>query len=201
MKRITTTTGLVAISILAISTNATPAEFSYSYLEGNYLSIVDSSDGPGVDGEGLGVTGSFAISPMLAIGINYKEYDFDRVSGFKVDVTQTQIGLTAHTAISPNMDILGSINFLDAELVANDGFFLLRDDDTGYSAGIGLRYMLSNTVELNASLTGIYIFNDKSTELDLGARYYASDKLSFAAGYITADDDVSTVALSARYGF
>lgn len=192
-----TTQYLLAISIIAISTNAMSQGISYDYIQGTYSSLTDDSLGVDVDGDGFAVAGSFSVSPNIAVTALLGSTSFDRVAGLDIDANEFNFGITAHTSIAPGTDFFGNFSIVNGEVEVSDGFTTLSDDDTGNSITIGLRHMASNTVEISAAFSRVDIFDGTGNTTGFGARFYANEKISFGIGYSTGDD-VDTFLLSAR---
>ena len=197
MIKISTKTCLIAASILALSSNVFSKEISYNYIQGTYSSITDSSLGVDVDGNGFAASGSFSISPNIAITALYGTVSFDRVLGIDVDATELDFGITAHTSIAPSTDVFGNFSVINAEIEASDGFTTISDDDTGNSITIGIRHMATDKIEISAGFSRVDIFDDTANAFGFGARFYANDKFSIGIGYSTGDD-VDTLLLNAR---
>jgi len=189
---------LLAVAMLAISSTALSKEISYDFIQGTYssISITDSSL-PDIDGNGFSVSGSFSISPNLAINAGYESTSFDRVLGIDLDATALTFGITAHTAVAPGTDVFGSFSMLNSDVEASNGFTTISDDDTGNIISIGLRHMLSETVELVIGASRTDIFDATSNIFGLGARFYANDTFSLGVGY-SAGDDTDSILLNAR---
>lgn len=197
MLKVSTKTYMVVASILVLSSNAFSKEISYDYVQGTYSSITDSSLGVDVDGNGFAASGSFSISPNIAITALYGAVSFDRVFGIDVDATELDFGITAHTSIVPNTDIFGNFSVINGKVEASDGFTTISDDDTGNSISVGIRHMATDKAEISAGFSRVDIFDDTANTFGVGARFYANEKLSIGIGY-SIGDDVDTFLLNAR---
>ena len=118
-----------------------------------------------------------------------------------VNFTELNLGLTSHSSITPETDIFGSFSVLKVEGEIDDGSTTTSDSDTGNTISVGLRHMINNTVELNASLTRENIFDDTIIINSFGARLYASEIFSVGVGYFTGNDDVDAILLNVRIDF
>lgn len=197
MLKISTKKHLLAISIMALSTNAFSKEISYDYIQGTYSSLTVSSLGVDVDADGFAAAGSFSISPNIAITALFGSTSFDRIAGIDVDVTEFDFGITAHTSVAPGTDVFGNFSVVNGEVEASDGFTTISDDDTGNSITVGLRHMATDSVEISAAFSRVDIFDDTGNTFGFGARFYANEKFSIGVGYSTGDD-VDALLLSAR---
>ena len=192
-----TTKHLLAISIMAISTNAMSKDISYDYVQGTYSSLTDSSLGVDIDADGFAVSGSFSVSPNIAVTALLGSTSFDRTAGVDIDTNEFDFGITAHTSVAPGTDIFGNFSIVNGEVEASYGFTTISDDDTGNSITVGLRHMPSESVELSAAFTRVDIFDDTGNTTGFGVRFYANEKISFGVGYSTGDD-VDALILGAR---
>ena len=190
-------TTIIVIPFIVFATNAYSKNISYDYVQATYSSITDSGLGFDVDGDGFAVSGSFSVTPNIAVGALFGSTSYDDIFGVTVDATELNFGLVAHTSVSPGTDIFGSFSVVNAEVELSDGFNTLTDDDTGNAIGAGIRSMISDKVEVNVALARVDIFDDSATDFGLGARFYVDQKISLGVAYVTGDD-VDTLLLSAR---
>ena len=189
---------VLAVAILVASTSAMSKEISYDYVQGTYISSTDSSiPGFDINADGFGFSGSFSVSPNVALTAGFGATSFDRIQGIDIDATSIDFGITAHTSVGPKTDILGNFSILLVDVEASDGFITISDDDTGNVISVGLRHMASDAVELEVGFSRADIFDDTSNTIGFGARFYANDKVSLGAGYSTGDD-VDSLILNVR---
>ena len=192
MKKLTVIKAGLGIAACAFAFNAAADDgLSYNYVEASYVdSEIDDLD---IDGDGLALAGSVAIGDTMFLHAGYGTLDFDR----GIDLDQKTIGLGAHTSISNNVDLIGTIGYVDAEL---DTPFGSADDD-GYSVGVGLRGKIAEAFELEGGIS--YVDLDDSgddTTFNLGGRYYFTESFALGAG-IGIGDDVTTWNLGVRLEF
>ncbi len=189
------------ITSIALPSSAMAREINYDYIQGTYRSFTDSSPGTDVNADGFAINGSFGATSNLAIVAGYGTRDYDRHLGLDVNFTELNLGLTSHSSITPETDIFGSFSVLKVEGEIDDGSTTTSDSDTGNTISVGLRHMINNTVELNASLTRENIFDDTIIINSFGARLYASEIFSVGVGYFTGNDDVDAILLNVRIDF
>lgn len=173
MKRMT-----ALLSALALPIAAHADGFDYTFVEAGVLnSEVDA--GPfDVDGDGFGVSGSFALQDNLHVVAGYSDQDYD----FGIDGSLLNVGIGFNTGISQDLDFVADFSYIDAEVASGLGSV----DEDGYGIGAGIRARTSDKVELEAGLTYVDL-DDSDTSLNLGGRYYFSD--TFALGGALADND------------
>ena len=181
-------TGIVFAGSVA---NVHAADFKYNYVEGTYESI----DLDGTDANVALLAGSYDITPNLNVIGEYATGNIDNPSGGSdLDYQEAAIGLGYHTQIAPKTDFTANVKVVNQDTD-------LAGDDTGYSAGIGLRHMLVDKIEVDADIDYIDVNNDEDTRLKVGARYYINDTISAGVGYSTSDKDVDTVSGNLRWNF
>jgi len=180
---------LLMAVILVASSNAISREISYDYIQGTYSSVTDSSFSNDIDGDRFGVSGSLGVTQNLALtaGFNATSFDHD------IDTSQFVLGVTLHAPIAVGTEVVGNLSVLKAESEGTN----FDDNDTGAIVGIGIRHLVTNSVELDAGISYTDVFDDNFTTFGFGARFYANDKISFGIGY-AAEDDVDAILLNAR---
>ncbi|HEX5637232.1 MAG TPA: hypothetical protein VFY78_09110, partial [Gammaproteobacteria bacterium] len=115
-----------------------------------------SSEFDNVDGDGISGSVSAAVAPNIAVNASYTTISYD----FDTDVDSLSLGVEFHTPIAPGTDFVAGINYLDAEIT--DSFFGSADDTGNVLTG-GIRHELSNTVELEARIVRVDIFDETDT--------------------------------------
>lgn len=188
---------ILAAAILTASSGAISREISWSYVEGSYASITDSSLNEDIDGDALGIFGSFAITPNIALGAGLSGTSYDRYQGIELDTSSLTFGVNVHTLIAPSTSIYAFFDVLRAGYEVSDGFNTFDENDTGNIIGAGLRHMATDTIEINIGMSRTDVFDDTSNTFGLGARFYANEKISFGIGYATGDD-VDALSLNLR---
>lgn len=185
-----TLTALAAAAL--ISTPALAAEdMSYSYIQASYVDT--NLDNPDVDGDGFAASGSVEISEHFFIGAGLANQEFD----FNVDLNQWSVGLGGHMPLADNLDLVGTLSYVDAELETGFGDI----DDDGYGATVGLRAALTPEIELEGGIS--YVDLDDAgddTTFNLGARYYFTPEFAVGAG-VSTGDDVTSWNVGVRFEF
>ncbi len=191
----------LAAVVLIASSNAISREISYDYIQGSYLSTtadLGSAFGD-VDGDGVGISGSFSVSPKIALTASYGAISYDRLLGVDIDTTALTFGVMAHSSIAERTDIIGGFSLLMGDIELSNGFTTISDDDTGNIISFGFRHMATDVVEFGVSFSRVDIFDDTSNTFEFGARFYTNEKLSFGIAYATGDD-VDSLLLNLRIG-
>ncbi len=180
------------ILLLTFSASVNAQGFDYSYLQLNYGSI--EFDNVNVDGDGFGLSGSYAISPDWHVFGGYQAAGLD----FGVDATTIGAGVGYNTEMSPTVDMYArlSYQYVDLDAPGQGGI-----DDNGLGFGVGMRFAASKELEVNAGIDYVD-FGDggDDTGISAGALYNFSD--AFALGFGGSwSDDASSFTLSGRFYF
>lgn len=175
--------------LAALSTPALAEDMSYSNLDLGWLST-DIDNGPTVDGFGL--RGSVGIAESFFV---FAEYGSQEASG--ADVDQYAVGFGGHLDIAENLDLVGRIGYLNAEV--SQGPFSVDED--GYLVSAGLRGQIAPGFELE----GGAVYRDfgggaDETALVVGGRYFLTDNLAINAEY-EHGDDAGTIFAGLRLTF
>ena len=189
---------LLMAVILPLSSNVISREISYDFIQGTYSSVTDSSLPNGdIDGGGLGFSGSLGITQNLALIAGFNATSFDSYQGIDIDTSEFILGITLHAPIAVGTDVVANFAALKAKVEATGGAQPFDDNDTGIVARIGLRHLVTNSIEVDVGFSYTDVFDDSFNTFGLGARYYANEKVSFGIGYATGDD-VDALLLNVR---
>ena len=182
----------LVLLILAFSASANAQGFDYSYLQLNYGNV--ELDDISVDGDGLGLSGSFAINPDWHVFGGYQSTGLD----FGIDVNSFGAGIGYNTEMSPTVDMFARLSYEYIELEA-PGF--PGDDDNGIGFGVGMRFAASEELEIDAAVDYVDFGNGgDDTAFSVGALYSFSDAFALGLGG-SWSDDVSAYTLSGRFYF
>ncbi len=191
--------GLLLAVFMLLPSIVTSRELRYDFIQGTYSSVTDSSlPGSDVDGDGLGVSGSLGITQNLALTAGFNATSFDSYQGIDIDTSEFVLGVTLHAPIAVGTDVVANFSALKAKVEVSDGVRSYDDNDTGVVAGIGLRHLATNSIEVDVGFSYTDVFDDGFSTFGLGVRFYANEKISFGIGYATGDD-VDALLLNARF--
>lgn len=181
----------MVLLLLTLSISASAEGFDYSYLQLNYSNL--EFDNISVDGDGFGLSGSYAINPNWHAFGSYQDAGLD----FGVDATAIGAGVGYNTEMSPVLDLFARLSFQYVDLDApGPGSF----DEDGLGFGVGLRFAASPELELNAGLDYVDFGDGNDTAFSAGALYNINDAVSVGlAG--SWGDDTTTYTLGGRVYF
>ncbi len=165
--------------------------FDYTYVEVGYISADFDTAGISIDGDGFGINGSYAITDDYYLFVGYSSLGFD----FSIDLNQLAVGAGWHYGLSPTIDFVGTLAYLDAEVDSPVGSI----SEDGFGIGIGVRGKLNSTFEWEAGIEYSDV-GGSDTSFGVDGRYYFTDTVAAGAG-ITFDDDVTVYAIGMRLEF
>lgn len=178
------------IALLAFSAAADAEGFDYSWL-GFGLGMVDYDDSS-LDGNTLGIDGSFAFHPDFHAFASYEVADLD----FGFDSTSFNLGVGYNTELSNVIDAYARLSF---EYLEFDGPGAGSNDDNGFGFAVGMRFAATPQLELDGAIKYVDFddFGD-DTALVLGGLYNFTPQ--FAVGLFGEwGDDVSSYTLLGRF--
>jgi hypothetical protein len=182
----------LVLLLLVFSASASAQGFDYNYLQLNYGNV--DLDDTSLDGDGIGMSGSYAINPDWHVFGDYQTAGLD----FGVDVSRFGAGIGYNTEMSDIVDLFARFSYQYFEL---DEPGLPGDDDTGYGFGIGMRYAANEDLELNAGIDFVdYGDGGDDTAVSIGGLYSFNDAFALGLGG-SWSDDISSYTLSGRFYF
>jgi opacity protein-like surface antigen len=167
------------------------AEFNYSSAEFNYLLDVEVEGD--LDGDGMGVSGSYEIADSFFIGASYEDFDLD----FDVNGDWLEVGGGYFHDLNEDLDFVATVAFVDVELSSTFG----SAEDDALALGGGIRTRLSDAIEVDA-MVEYYDFDESGsdTSLDLRGRYYFNSDFSVQLK-MNLGSDFETLAIGVRSEF
>ena len=108
--------------LLAFSATAGAQGFGYNYLQVSYGAVSFDDSIIDVDGDGLGVAGSYGFHPDFYVAGEYQTADMD----FGIDLNILELAVGYHTPLSDQLDFTAELGWVEAEV---DSGFGSADDD------------------------------------------------------------------------
>ncbi len=179
----------VALASLA-GTAAAAENRSYSYIDlgYNYTEYNDFMENFGLDleGGGLAFQGSVAVSDNLHAFLDWSDQDFN----FPMDVETMAVGLGYHRALTPRVDAVLSVMYLQAK-TDPAGSSNFGEDYNGMGYELGLRGHLVGNWEMEGAVryAGIGDFID-DTLFKIKARYMFNDLFGLNFGVDVSNEQV-----------
>jgi hypothetical protein len=181
---------ILVVLLVVFSASVSAQGYNYNYVQGSYGRVDLDGAGFDVDGDGFGMSASFAIDDNFHVFGEYQTADFN----FGANLKLLELGAGYHTSIAPNLDVYANLGYLNFD--TNGGA-----DDDALSVGLGLRGAVSNAVELFGGLD--YINFDKSDgETRANAGFNLALTEIFGVGLKASFwDDVNIFQINARMYF
>ena len=127
--------GVIAAMALGAQTAAAEG-FSYNLIEGSY----STGDVEGVDLDGFGIKGSWALAPSIFVLGGLQNLDFEGPGG-STDLLNLGVGM--NWSLSDNADLFGTATFERVDA---------GSADSGFGIAAGVRGRVANSLELSASI-------------------------------------------------
>ena len=177
---------------LAFSATASAQGFDYNYLQLNYGNI--EFDDTSIDGDGFGISGSFAINPDWHVFAGYDAYGLD----FGIDANTLAIGGGYNTELTPKLDAYARLSYQYIELDGGGGNSI---DENGIGFGVGVRFEPADRIELTAELDYVDLGDaGDGVGLSVAGLYAFTDAFSLGLGAGWSDDS-NNYTLSGRFYF
>jgi opacity protein-like surface antigen len=178
--------------LLTFSVNVNAQGFDYNYLQLNYGNV--EFDDINVDGDGFGLSGSYAIKPNWHVFAGYEATGLD----FGIDATTLGAGIGYNTEMAPALDMYARLSY---QYVDFDAPGIGGIDDSGLGLGVGLRFAASEDLELNGGINYVD-FGDggDDTGISAGLLYSFTEAFSLGLGGIWSDS-ASSYTIGGRFYF
>ncbi|MGH8223316.1 MAG: outer membrane beta-barrel protein [Woeseiaceae bacterium] len=182
---------ILVLLAFAISATAAAEGLNYTYLQASYGQVeFDDFD---VDGDGFGISGSFALTEQFFLFGTYEMADFD----FDVEADTFDLGGGFHAPLADNIDVVATLAYVYTEVSSGFGSV----DDNGYGIGVGLRALVSPKVELNGGVEYVDL-SDSGSDTGFGAGFLFHINDMFSVGLSGSwNDDASAYSLGGRLNF
>jgi hypothetical protein len=166
------------------------------------LSSLAEFDDVDVDGDGLGIRGSFELTPAFHLFASYADQSFDVGAGADVDGQSLSVGAGYAWTLHPQVDLVGNVAYLRDEYdVQLSGVGSGSFEDDGFGVGGYVRGRPIEQLELTGGLNFVdYDETGSDTFFTAGARFFFTPM--FAAGLdISLNSDNTTYILGGRINF
>jgi hypothetical protein len=184
----------IVLSLLSAGTVAAQSgDYSYTWLQASYTKA--EFDNLASDGDGLGFSGSFELSPNFHIFGGYAGLDV----GSDADASGWKAGIGLNTPLSNLLDIVVQLSYQTTEVPAPAPLVgTVEDDGLGFRAGV--RVGANDWIELNGGMTYLDLDSGNETVFDAGFLLNLNDAFAVGIGG-SWDDDVSSWSLNGRLYF
>ncbi len=190
----------LAVVTLLSASNAMSQDISFDYVQVTYtFATVDlGASVDEIEGNGIGLSLSLSFTPNFALTLAVLDTTFDSYHDNDTDTIKgTTLGVTAHLPTGTGSELFANLSALKAEITATDDSGATGDKDYGYTASIGVRHFVTDTVELEIGVSHAYVFDHADNSFKADGRLYIRKRLSLGIGYI-AGDNVDSFSLNLR---
>jgi hypothetical protein len=182
------------IAAASLSTTVAADGLNYNYVEIGYVSASIDDSVFSVDGDGVGIAGSFSISDNFHIVASYADLDYD----FDINEKSYDFGLGGNFSLGKNLDLVGAVTYVSAEVSQP---FLGSFDDNGYGLYVGLRGLATEKIELFGGVDYLDLSDSGSTTtVSVGAGYNFTDNFQVGGGY-SNNSDGNSYTIGIRFFF
>lgn len=201
---------VVALAMLTLPGAVLAQSPNWNKVDASYLDTDVGVDGAGeLSFDGFRVGGSATIKPDLVVLDNLFVFaDFDSVtnddSNFDLDIDFLSAGIGSYKHLTKTTDLYATASFERAKFSGSVQEFSTSASENAWAVGIGLRSMLTPTIELDAKLDYV-AFDEELIRFNLSAFYHVTKNFSFGLGYEThretQDLDIDSLSATVRYSF
>ena len=150
----------------------------YTFIDLDYIHTSIDAGPFDIDGDGLGISGSWAFADQFHLfgGWSYQEFDFD------VDTHELALGAGFNTEINEQLDFVANVALLHADVEGGG-------DEDGFQLGLGIRSQINERFQVDGGLTYVDLGDDDIVVSGKG-RYFFTDFFAGTLGLELADDVV-----------
>ncbi len=191
---------IVLFALLAASGTALADGFSYTYLQLNYGTI--DIGNMNIDGDGLGLNGSYSITDSLHFVGGYQTADLDSFT----ETTGWSVGLGVRNPLSDTpsvgylsvtLDVVAAVSYVNVD-ISTVGINFEQD---GFGLTVGVRAAFTSMIEINAGVSYVDL-SDSGDDIRVGAGVLYNLTDTFSIGLSGSwNDDVSSYRVSGRVYF
>ena len=164
---------------------------SFDYVQATFaLTTVDPGDSiTEADGTGFGFSLSLGINKYSAFTLSVISTTFDTFQGIEVESSKlTTYGFTAHTLIAPSTEVYANLSLAIANATVPEGSSATGGEDYGGVFGVGLRYLVTDKIELELGGSNTEVFDASVFSYNLETRIYFRKVYSLGAGYVSSEN-------------
>ena len=172
---------------------------SYNFVDAGYVEL--DLDEVSLDPSGFFIRGSVEVAENWFIRAGY--VDADDSSGFlDVGADQFNLGGGYKAGLSDNTTVHVTLDYISAEAKARNRFGGRAEvDEDGYGLGVGIRSMVTPSIELNAGAGYADLGEEDGLEFDAGAVWYVTENLGLLIEAGTDDDSNRQYMIGGRLAF
>jgi opacity protein-like surface antigen len=179
--------------LFPIAASADVGAESFLQLGSSHRNFEDGDNGRGIDLEGYHVKGNLALSDNTYVSYQRSVTD---IGGVELEIKD--LGLGYQSALSASAAVFIQLDKSYYSIDSDSRRFDLND--TGYRASIGVRKLMTDSLEVNASYQYADIGEQLSDIFAVGAIYSFSSKMALYANY-EREQDYDHLSVGVRLTF
>ncbi|QJR80733.1 porin family protein [Alteromonas pelagimontana] len=190
---------LLATLIAGLSMNAFAAAPSWDLVELGYAKAKLDFGAEEIEPAGAAFYGSKLLGENVFLAASYSVLsdDFD---GADLDLDQGSLGVGYRFSATASTDVFAAVSYEYVKLSASYRGYSLKADDNGFGVTVGVRSMVTDTLELSSSIRHIEIDSEGETQISVGGNYFFTQAFAVGVSYSIADDE-DMMGISVRYNF
>lgn len=182
-----------AIALCAAALAAPAVSFaapSYTYVQGGYLNISPESTDNDIDGYFVGA--SYLVAPNVFVAGGYSDTKGDGTGPlggqYSIKTKSYNVGAGIRAPLTDYMDFTFAAAYVHADNDGTSPFGSASAKDDGYSITPGLRTLLGEHFEVDASYNYVDVTDDPESSFDIGALVHITQMFSVGATYRFGDN-------------
>lgn len=198
---------LIAIALIGTSTSVLADSPKWDKIQASYIETdIETPIDNDITMDGYAVSGSLSLNESMFILANFDSVGDESDFG-DVDLDSTNAGLGFNHGLTESTDIFATVTYEKLQLTGSvDALGSESFDESGYGAGVGIRSMLTDFLELSVKADYLDIDDENAMRYDASAFFHLTENLSLGVGYKLydldeIDQDVDTMSASVRYSF
>ena len=164
----------------------------YTYLEAGYAHV-EFDNFNNADGDQFGAGGSLALTDMVHLFGSYAEGSVEASNGPSIDTTNAVAGIGLNYAVEPAFDVVGRVSYVYAKAEAGN----FDVDDSGLGLSVGVRDMITPTIEVNGDINYVDFGDSSDTSLRLGAVFNFTEMVAMTVN-ASFGEDVASYGVGVR---
>lgn len=170
---------------------------NFNFIEASY----QQGEVNDLDVDGWNLEASLEVAPQVFVEGFYSKLSLDEsIPGFDIDARAMGFGLGYIFGQTDFGNVYGTIGYVDVNNRLTVGGRRVRDNDDGFSLGLGTRFNLSQQAELRLEADYTEIDSDDSFEVSAALLYSFSPQLAGFAEF-SRDSDSHAVGVGMRFYF
>lgn len=198
---------LIAIALIGTSTSVLAESPNWDKIQASYIETdIETPIDNDITMDGYAVSGSLSLNESMFILANFDSVGDESDFG-DVDLDSTNAGLGFNHGLTESTDVFATVTYEKLQLTGSvDDLGSESFDESGYGAGVGIRSMLTDFLELSVKADYLDIDDENAMRYDASAFFHLTENLSLGVGYKLydldeIDQDVDTMSASVRYSF